>query len=171
MACSYEVDTRVDKPHGDQVTDLAYHPVDDLLVTSSLDGTFKVWARVHSGTANRYPPVSSMTLSRSRLLTCLPRPLFCAVNVMRAPWVCGLMCSAASWICRSVGFYKRQKQATSCAFSSDGSLLAVSFGGVVALWDSYTNNLLGSLENPGSSEDIRYGFRGSPPLHCALAVP
>ncbi|KAJ3088070.1 WD repeat-containing protein 75 [Quaeritorhiza haematococci] len=44
------------------------------------------------------------------------------------------------WSCRSVGYYK-DLPAYDAAFSEDGSILAVSFGQVITLWDPTTNGL------------------------------
>jgi len=39
-----------------------------------------------------------------------------------------------SWRCRSVGYYRNQS-ANAAAFSDDGSLLAISYGSIITLWD------------------------------------
>ena len=50
------------------------------------------------------------------------------------------------WSCKSVGFY-RDDPATSAAFSTDGSMLAVGYGIAVTLWDWRSLSLVGVLSH------------------------
>ncbi|OAD67237.1 hypothetical protein PHYBLDRAFT_85784 [Phycomyces blakesleeanus NRRL 1555(-)] len=67
------------------------------------------------------------------------------------------------WTCRSVGAY-RDSPATGAAFSDDGSILAVSFGSMLTLWDPYENTLQGILSQPCDDEAIEHvAFLGDSP--------
>ncbi|XP_076361137.1 WD repeat-containing protein l(2)05287 [Tachypleus tridentatus] len=57
------------------------------------------------------------------------------------------------WNCQSVGFY-RNMVAKDADFSTDGSLLAVSFDHIATLWESETNALKATLCHPKSEENI-----------------
>ncbi|KAL2613118.1 hypothetical protein R1flu_024810 [Riccia fluitans] len=41
----YTLSTVVNDPHGADITSIAYHPTKNLLITCSLDATFKIWVR------------------------------------------------------------------------------------------------------------------------------
>uniref|UniRef100_A0A8B9K532 WD repeat domain 75 n=1 Tax=Astyanax mexicanus TaxID=7994 RepID=A0A8B9K532_ASTMX len=63
----------------------------------------------------------------------------------------------ASWSCDFVGSY-HGLQPTNCCFSSDGSLLAVSFEEVVTVWSSDTWGLLTTLcQPPGPIRELCFG--------------
>ncbi|XP_072541570.1 WD repeat-containing protein 75 [Salminus brasiliensis] len=63
----------------------------------------------------------------------------------------------ASWSCDYVGSYHGLRP-TNCCFSSDGSLLAVSFEEVVTVWCSDTWGLLTTLcQPPGPIRDLCFG--------------
>ncbi|XP_017568992.1 WD repeat-containing protein 75 [Pygocentrus nattereri] len=63
----------------------------------------------------------------------------------------------ASWSCDYVGSY-HGLQPTNCCFSSDGSLLAVSFKEVVTIWSSDTWELLTTLcQPPGPIRELCFG--------------
>ncbi|XP_036441207.1 WD repeat-containing protein 75 [Colossoma macropomum] len=63
----------------------------------------------------------------------------------------------ASWSCDYVGSY-HGLQPTNCCFSSDGSLLAVSFKEVVTIWSSDTWGLLTTLcQPPGPIRELCFG--------------
>jgi hypothetical protein len=51
-----------------------------------------------------------------------------------------------TWRCRAVGFY-RDEVPRACAFSGDGSLLAVGYDAIVTLWEPETNTLVCFLTN------------------------
>lgn len=55
--------------------------------------------------------------------------------------------TAAAWRCLYVGNYLNTP-CTDAAFSIDGSILAVSFGSTVALWEPQTSELLQTLHPP-----------------------
>eukprot|EP01114_Cavostelium_apophysatum_P013003 TRINITY_DN3060_c0_g1_i1.p1 TRINITY_DN3060_c0_g1~~TRINITY_DN3060_c0_g1_i1.p1 ORF type:complete len:483 (+),score=160.66 TRINITY_DN3060_c0_g1_i1:1173-2621(+) len=58
-----------------------------------------------------------------------------------------------SWVCRSVGTYS-SRYCSSADFSSDGSLLAVSFGTTLTLWNPVLNTLLRTIPNFLPNQDI-----------------
>jgi len=58
-----------------------------------------------------------------------------------------------SWRCRSVGYY-RNRPAGACRFSRDGSILAISYGSVITLWNPYTLVLKKTLAFPVTDFDI-----------------
>ncbi|XP_062434388.1 WD repeat-containing protein 75 isoform X2 [Rhea pennata] len=64
---------------------------------------------------------------------------------------------SVSWSCDFVGSYHGY-QATNCCFSEDGSLLAVSFEGIVTVWDSVTWDLKCTFcHPPGKIRNICFG--------------
>lgn len=166
VAGGFEPVTRVDGPHRGAITALAYHPAAALAVTASLDGEFK--ARKISGT-----PESALFRQSRRFL---PAPLSgCLPDGSRrgpsAPtplqtWARGDggKRGAAAWRCRSVGFYQGHPL-LAAAFSPDGSLLAVSGGGLVTLWEPLQNTHVGTLAAPALpyAEATRLVFAQSSP--------
>jgi len=73
------------------------------------------------------------------------------------------------WRCRSVGGYKRRPLG-GCAFSGDGSLLAVAAGCTATLWDSVSNMLVGSLPAPGGLFGAADPLDPAPHPHEAAAA-
>ncbi|KAJ2609805.1 NET1-associated nuclear protein 1 [Coemansia sp. RSA 1365] len=64
------------------------------------------------------------------------------------------------WTCRNTAQY-RGLQPGGAAFSSDGSMLAVSFGGMVTLWDAYADAMVGSLVASAATPQLTgLGFVG-----------
>lgn len=59
------------------------------------------------------------------------------------------------WGCYSVGYYKNSG-ARACCFSADGSILAISYGSVITLWNPYNDSLLTTLSYPPSHEYITH---------------
>ncbi|ORY00710.1 WD40 repeat-like protein [Basidiobolus meristosporus CBS 931.73] len=59
-----------------------------------------------------------------------------------------------SWVCRSVGFY-RDSTPYNATFSEDGSILAVSYGHIITLWDPYTNTIQGLLSHSPHTRPIK----------------
>jgi NET1-associated nuclear protein 1 (U3 small nucleolar RNA-associated protein 17) len=49
----FELNTMVDEPHGAEVTALVYHPAEDMIVSCSIDSTFKVWVTTGAGSQER----------------------------------------------------------------------------------------------------------------------
>ncbi|KAJ3391817.1 WD repeat-containing protein 75 [Lobulomyces angularis] len=58
------------------------------------------------------------------------------------------------WKCRSVGFYKTIP-ALYATFSCDGSILAVSYGQLITLWDPFNNLLQAVLTYPPPTNEIK----------------
>lgn len=114
----YILNTRADTPHHGPITDIAFHPTEPMVATTSEDGEFKVWAR-RAGSGHHYHQQQQQK-----------RPL-------------------VRWRCRSVGSYKRRPLGA-CAFSADGSLLAVAGGCTATLWDPYSNALVAVMPAPGA---------------------
>ncbi|XP_048342813.1 WD repeat-containing protein 75 isoform X2 [Sphaerodactylus townsendi] len=64
---------------------------------------------------------------------------------------------SGNWTCDFVGSYHNY-QATNCCFSEDGSLLAVSFEGIVTVWDSETWDLKSTFcHPPGTIRNLCFG--------------
>lgn len=61
--------------------------------------------------------------------------------------------TSSTWNCRSVGFF-RDYPCRSAAFSNDGSVLAVSYGHIITLWDPLTNVLRKTLSQSIPDETI-----------------
>jgi NET1-associated nuclear protein 1 (U3 small nucleolar RNA-associated protein 17) len=61
--------------------------------------------------------------------------------------------TSSTWNCRSVGFF-RDYPCRSAAFSTDGSVLAVSYGHIITLWDPLTNILRRTLSQSMPDETI-----------------
>eukprot|EP01083_Nonionella_stella_P017105 47799_1 len=134
----FMVRTTVDQPHQAEIESVAFHPTKDFVLTVSradTDAAFKTWelraaARAPSDVNSRIRPV--------------------------AP---------AAWHCRAAGAYRaslqnskkgRADKSGACAFSEDGSLMAVSFGPVITMWDPFTLTLLKTLVHPTGYEGIRF---------------
>ncbi|KAG5189285.1 hypothetical protein JKP88DRAFT_353167 [Tribonema minus] len=118
------LESSVDQPHQGAVTSLCYHPLVDRAVTTSLDETFKVW------TMQRRDP--SLTTPSTTVQQQQQGPQY-------------------MWTCTRTVAYKRGLSAEAAAFSSDGSLLAVAFGGLVTLWGGAGASLLAVLLPPLSA--------------------
>lgn len=119
---SYSLHTRIDNPHNDRVVAIDFHPRQNVLVTASVDRTFKLW--------EEQAPEKRPSLSSN------PAP------------------QKSFWNCRSIGEYRGFK-VNHATFSLDGSLLAVSHGQVVTLWDAARMSLLHTLLHPPPAEHVR----------------
>eukprot|EP00884_Botryococcus_braunii_P009590 jgi/Botrbrau1/18632/Bobra.0367s0068.1 len=115
--------TEVLDPHRGRVTDLVFHPVDALAVTTSDGGEFRVWTQA----VGPHEDIDDGELTEADDLV-----------------------GVTSWRCHSVGSYC-DLPCNCAAFSTDGSLLAVGTGDQVTLWDPWENALLGTLEPPFDS--------------------
>lgn len=60
-----------------------------------------------------------------------------------------------SWRCRSIGYY-RNKSASGSAFSCDGSLLAISYGTTITIWDPLSIMLKKTLKFSFSSFSLKF---------------
>lgn len=120
-ARTYVLNTRVDAPHTKAITSCIFNPRENnqapMVVTTSLDGTFKIWELTHQGEARR-----------------------------------GIEAEMA-WGCRSTGFY-RDMIPRCASFAADGSMLAVSYGQIITLWNPYLNTLQGVLTQPPENRPI-----------------
>ncbi|GLC42212.1 hypothetical protein PLESTB_000643100 [Pleodorina starrii] len=118
----FALNTRVDEPHRDVVTSLAYHPCRHLAVTTGgfgAESEFKVWVQ-----ERRRPEAAAAAGGGGRRR--------------------GGGAVVTSWRCRSTGGYKGLPLAAA-AFSADGSVLAVAAGARVTLWDAESNALAAVL--------------------------
>ncbi|KAG0242251.1 hypothetical protein BGX31_000413 [Mortierella sp. GBA43] len=134
-ARTYVLNTRVDAPHSNAITSCIFNPREGnqapMVVTTSLDGTFKIWQLTHQGEARR-----------------------------------GIEAEMA-WGCRSTGFY-RDMVPRCASFASDGSMLAVSYGQIITLWNPYLNTLQGVLTQPPENRPItRMAFLQNSPFLIA----
>ncbi|RUS16393.1 WD40-repeat-containing domain protein [Endogone sp. FLAS-F59071] len=124
-AQSYTLNTRVDAPHTEPITSLAFHPgsargAQPMAITTSCDKNFKIWQLVMQ------PGVGKNNVEVSE----------------------------PAWACRSVGVY-RDYVPHHAAFSEDGSILAVAYGQIVTLWDPYTNTFQGVLVHPPENRAVK----------------
>lgn len=129
--------TRVDAPHKTTVSALAWHPTLPVVVSASLDRTFKVWERVARPRAPSMAAVMSSSSSSSG---------------GRGDDAASL--SETMWHCRSAGFY-RDLPVTDVAFSGDGSVLAVANSHLVTLWSPLSNTLKHTLTHPRPDSPVR----------------
>lgn len=58
-----------------------------------------------------------------------------------------------TWMCRSVGMY-RGEIPHACAFAFDGSLLAVSYGSILTLWEPNTTSMVCNGHNEARGTHI-----------------
>lgn len=124
----------VDRPHEAQAQGrllaLAYHPTLDLVASSSAGGAFSFWARVgldDEDEEEEGPEAGGAGLG---------------LGPDGAP-----PRGRGRWVCQATVPFKRGP-ARCVAFSPDGSLLAVSCGAAVALWDPLAVRLLTVLVDP-----------------------
>lgn len=73
-----------------------------------------------------------------------------------------------AWTCRSNGMY-RNYVPTQAAFSTDGSILAVSFGSHITLWDPQQNSIQRVLVQPVAEDIQRLHFIGDSPFVVAVS--
>jgi NET1-associated nuclear protein 1 (U3 small nucleolar RNA-associated protein 17) len=121
--------TRVDRPHGlARVTSVTFSPVESgsplQLVTTGQDGNIKMWRirriKQKGGDIEGSSLIDSCAIDRPPLPTLI---------------------ASEYWVARS-SFKFRSEIPTHASWSSDGSLLAVSLGPFVALYDPITTALL-----------------------------
>lgn len=114
--CRYVLNTCIDPPHNDKVTDLTFQPswknsmwgcgqhgvspVVHMAITTSLDGRFKSWVLVDNEGEDPGEEREGKKKKKKRV--------------------------PPSWACRSVGYY-HNLPCLGAAFSQDGSLLALNF--------------------------------------------
>lgn len=125
----YYLNSQVNNPHEQKVSYLAYSPANDMCVTTSWDGKFKIWA------------------TRDR--TEVP-----AVNEGKGPrhtkeWYCR---SVGFYRNNRDG---SRMPTRACSFSHDGSLLAIAFENIITLWNPQTTTLLNTLVYPATFEYIK----------------
>mmetsp|Transcript_4790 Transcript_4790/g.14629 ORF Transcript_4790/g.14629 Transcript_4790/m.14629 type:complete len:949 (+) Transcript_4790:182-3028(+) len=126
------LDTEVTAPHKQTIHVVVAHPFEPWVVTCSADHKFKLWER-------RKRTVELGVVSKQSQTA-----------------------SQYTWYCRSVGFYRNVCGARAAAFSPDGSILAVSFGAVITLWDPYTDSLEHTLTYPPANDTIlKLAFTGA----------
>ncbi|KAL2081378.1 hypothetical protein ACEWY4_023231 [Coilia grayii] len=132
---SFSLNTTVAAAHNDRIRCLCFCPGGEttMLVTTSKDGHFKAWL------------LGGESDGQSKLEE---------DEGDKGEGDCG---DAASWSCDFVGSYHSLQPGRSC-FAADGSLLAVSFGEVIALWSPETWELLTTLcLPPGDIRDLCFG--------------
>lgn len=140
----FVLNTRSEDAHNGKITSVAYHPTEDLVVTTSTDGTFKLWQLEDIST-----PSSRNSTSGANASAGAPTQV---------------------WVCVSSADYRRVP-VHNAAFSSDGSVLAVSFGQVITLWNPNPASvtLRTTLVHPPPSAPVRFlsFVHGSPFLVAA----
>ena len=144
---SFVLNTRIDPPHSHASQHLAlstllWHPNPDekMVVTIGKDACFKIWREIKKVSG---PNVRKERRGRG------------ADGLSQSNEMDAHETEEAYWNCTGVGHY-RAYPTSSGAFSSDGSLLAVSYGQVLTLWDPYTLTLKHTLLHPSPSHPIRF---------------
>jgi trimeric autotransporter adhesin len=109
---------------------LVYHPVADRAVTTSKDCTFKIWVmQLREDSMDTKPTTASAAAAGGKQSAAAQA----AAAAAQAAAAAG---PAVYWSCAISVSYKTSLPAQAAAFSSDGSLLAVTFAGIVTLWGS-----------------------------------
>lgn len=117
----YELNTVANDAHTGNITALAYHPMEDVVATCSSDCEFKIWVRGKASSRRQRGGAGVANVAAET--------------------------RQGGWRCSSVGSYKR-RQLHCCAFSPDGSILAIGAGRNATLWDPFTDAMLGVLCSP-----------------------
>jgi NET1-associated nuclear protein 1 (U3 small nucleolar RNA-associated protein 17) len=120
--------TRIDNPHRDRIHQVLFDPdpSSSLAVTIGYDGRFKFWELITATTT------TTTTLREKKEYK-----------------------TTSMWSCRSVGFF-RDYPCRSAAFSKDGSVLAVSYGQIITLWDPSTNMLKRTLSQSAPCDSVEH---------------
>ncbi|KAL7752163.1 NET1-associated nuclear protein 1 [Sorochytrium milnesiophthora] len=140
-AQEYVLNTKVNAPHGmDKVHAVAFRAGvtwdDAMLVTAGADGLFKIWEVYRA--IERVQTAAAPTGKAAKRVAVTEK----------ATW---------KWRCRSSGYF-RDLAPESVAWSDDGSLLAVSFGHMITLWDPATMSLQHVLSVPTYARVRRLAF-------------
>lgn len=126
----YSLNTLIDCPHGnDLVTSIAYHPFEDIVLTTSDVGEFKIWSLTERLTSKAFSSASAQKTTP-----------FSADKYL--------------WTCHSSGSYLDER-CNAATFSSDGSVFAVAYGGLVTVWELKSLSLKTTLTFPLQHEKIR----------------
>ncbi|KNC77459.1 hypothetical protein SARC_10080 [Sphaeroforma arctica JP610] len=136
-AHSFTLNTFTDTAHSDEVLSVGVDPAHNVACTTSLDGTIKLWV-----------------MNRVRVLATTPKTDAQAAKAgSKAAGANGTE-EQIQWSKSSTASY-RGMTPYCCAFSNDGSLLAVGFDHVITLWAPETNTLMRSLmHTAGPSQPI-----------------
>lgn len=144
---SWVLNTRIDPPHSHASQHLALstllwhpNPAEKMVVTIGKDACFKIWREIKK--------VAGPNVRKERAAQR-------AANGKAGLPETEEELEECYWNCTGVGHYRRYPT-SSGAFSSDGSLLAVSYGQVLTLWDPYTLTLKHTLLHPSPSHPIRF---------------
>eukprot|EP01138_Halocafeteria_seosinensis_P002847 gb/GECG01002908.1/.p1 GENE.gb/GECG01002908.1/~~gb/GECG01002908.1/.p1 ORF type:complete len:1074 (+),score=134.45 gb/GECG01002908.1/:1-3222(+) len=123
----FELNTSIENPHeGEMVTALAYNPCKDAVITASSGGEFKMWdcrqLASHEYSIAEKNILKDSHASKKDKNSFAPKAKF-------------------AWHCRTAASY-REHYIQDVAFSDDGSVVAVSYGDAVTLWDCQQCKLL-----------------------------
>jgi len=135
---TFVLNTRVNDAHKGSITSVKFHPTKNILATASSDHTFKLWDAVERSVDN--------TIAQRH------RKSEKGDDVEQDEGDSETK-KLYSWRCLSVGSYKKFA-VHDVAFSADGSLLAVTYGQIVTLWEVATLRLVHTLVHPDPSEHI-----------------
>jgi hypothetical protein len=126
----FTLNTRSENAHTNRITSIVFHPTQNLVVTAATDYTFRLWSLIKK----EAPSTTGLKPGETAAMT-----------------------YTYMWACTGTGKY-RDTPVTSCAFSSDGSVLAVSYGQVVTLWKATAEELTlkTTLVHPPPFSPIRW---------------
>ncbi len=124
----FVMNTRVENPHKGKITSVVYHPTENHVVTTSIDGTFKIWQLEDIATTVKGRTTADATTHKPTRI----------------------------WSCCGSGDY-RSMPVTSAAYSNDGSVLAVAYKQIITLWNPTPDNitLCTTLVHPTPDAKIR----------------
>jgi len=149
------LNTRIDPPHSHATAHLSlatllWHPHENMVVSIGKDACFKIWRQIKkvAGPNVRREKATEAETKKKRKKKAKQGETMEEEEDDDDVGEC-------YWNCTGVGHYRSYP--TSCgAFSADGSLLAVSYGQVLTLWDPYTLTLKNTLLHPSPSDIIRH---------------
>jgi NET1-associated nuclear protein 1 (U3 small nucleolar RNA-associated protein 17) len=137
----YDLNTQYNINKSEKIRAIAYHPRKDILVSVSAGGQFKHYSVVQ----NRVElSEASAKVHGAKHHNKQPHPARFEVLEGSAKY---------RWIVSSAGGYHDLEPRAAC-FSSDGSLLAISYQHIITLWSPETNMLLTTLTFPPDHEPI-----------------
>lgn len=138
---NYILNTRSEISYDCRINYICYHPLKDLVVTTSIDNTFKIWQ------LQTIDQVSIKQLKES-IKDTKKQVVSTSNNSNEKRYV---------WVCTSIGKYK-DLPIKAATFSYDGSILAIAHQQIIALWDpnQYELVLHTTLVHPPPSLPIRW---------------
>lgn len=148
----YELNTQFYVNRSERIRALVYHPKRERCITVSADGQFKVWTvRLNKQEASidaskmstKKASGASSTTSSSNQHHNIPHQ---RVEVLEGS-------AKYRWTMEAAASYRDLEPRSAC-FSSDGSLLAISYHHLITLWNPDSNMLLTTLSYPPDHEPI-----------------